>query len=247
MPKLPPPPRRPQSRSLFSDSLARMLRPSAVTTSAADEVVAGESELPHRPADAAAEREARDAGGRDEAARGREAVRLRLVVDVGPDGAAAHRGAPRGGIDVDLVHLREIDHDPVVAGREPGDAVAPAADCDLEVVAAGEAHRGRHVAGGGAADDERRAPVVSAVPHLARLRVAGVGRGDHLAFDALSQLLHRRFSKHPRTRDCHDVPFVRGMRGVLSSEALRGLSGHFASWASRSSMCAVPRASSRAA
>jgi hypothetical protein len=128
-----------------------------------------------------------------------------------------------------LVHLREIDHDPVVAGREAGDAVAAAADGDQQVVAAGEAHRGRHVAGVGAADDERRAPVVSAVPHLARLCVRSVGRGDDLAVDALSQLLHRRLSKNPRTGDCHDVPFVRGVRGVLSSDALRGLSGHFAS------------------
>src|SRR4051794_18092558 len=59
-----------------------------------NEVVAGETELPHRPADAAAEREARNAGGGDKPARRREAVRLRLVVDVRPDGAAADRGAP---------------------------------------------------------------------------------------------------------------------------------------------------------
>ena len=101
MPKLPPPPRRPQSRSAFSVSLAWTSRPSAVTTSAADEVVAGEAVLAHQPADAAAEREAGDAGGRDEAAGRREAVRLRLVVDVGPDGAAADGRAPRGRVDAD--------------------------------------------------------------------------------------------------------------------------------------------------
>src|SRR4051794_10732255 len=53
------------------------------------EVVAREAELPHRPADAAAQREAADARARDQAARRREPVRLRLVVDVGPHGAAA--------------------------------------------------------------------------------------------------------------------------------------------------------------
>ena len=59
MPKLPPPPRRPQSSSGFSSSLARTSRPSAVTTSARDQVVAGQAVLAHQPADAAAEREAR--------------------------------------------------------------------------------------------------------------------------------------------------------------------------------------------
>jgi len=54
----------------------------------AHEVVTRETELAHRPADAAAEREAGDAGRRDEAARRGEPVRLRLVVDVGPRCAA---------------------------------------------------------------------------------------------------------------------------------------------------------------
>ena len=44
------------------------------------EVVAREAELPHRPADAAAEREPGDAGRRDEAARRREAEDVRLAV-----------------------------------------------------------------------------------------------------------------------------------------------------------------------
>ena len=70
------------------------------------EVVAGEAEFPHRPTDAAAEREPGDAGRRHEAAGGRERVRLGLVVDVGPDRAAPD-GCPAGGrIDVDIVHRR---------------------------------------------------------------------------------------------------------------------------------------------
>ena len=55
-----------------------------------------------------------------------------------------------------------------------------------------------HVGGAGTADDERRAPVVGAVPDPARLFVAA-RRGDDLAADALSQLLHRRLSENPRT------------------------------------------------
>src|SRR5437763_4883327 len=92
------------------------------------EVVTGAAELPHRPADATAEREPGDAGARDETARGREAVGLRLVIDVGPDRAAADAGPHRRGIDVDATHRREVDHDAVVDGREAGDAVAATAD-----------------------------------------------------------------------------------------------------------------------
>ena len=68
------------------------------------EVVAGESELPHRPADAATECEPGDAGGRHQAARRREPVRLGLVVNVGPRGAAPDGRHASGRIDANLVH-----------------------------------------------------------------------------------------------------------------------------------------------
>ena len=110
-----------------------------------DEVVARKAELPHRPADAAAEREAGDAGRRHEASGRREAVRLRLVVDVRPDGAAADHRTARGRVDPNAAHRPEVDHDAVVDGREPGDAVAAAAHGDRQVVAAGEADRRDHV------------------------------------------------------------------------------------------------------
>ena len=69
-----------------------------------DEVVAGEAVLAHQPADAAAEREAADAGGRDEAAGRCEPVCLCLVVDVGPDGAAADRRAAGCRVDANAAH-----------------------------------------------------------------------------------------------------------------------------------------------
>ena len=62
--------------------------PSAVTSSQADEVVAGEPVLAHQPADAAAERQPGDAGPRDDAARHGEAVQVGLAVDVAQGGAA---------------------------------------------------------------------------------------------------------------------------------------------------------------
>ena len=68
------------------------------------QVVGGKSELPHRPADAATKRESGDPSARDESARGRETVRLRLVIDVGPDRSAAHGSPHGGGIDTHAVH-----------------------------------------------------------------------------------------------------------------------------------------------
>ena len=129
-----------------------------------DEVVAREAELPHRPPDAASEREPGDTGRRHEPAGGRETVCLRLVVDVGPDRTAADGRTAGDRVDADIVHLREVDHDSVVDRREAGDAVAPAADCDRQVVAACEADGHDDVGGAGAAHDDCRAALVCTVP-----------------------------------------------------------------------------------
>ena len=84
IPKLPPPPRRPQQQ-VGVLGLDRVHEPAVGGDHVgADQVVAGEAVLAHQPADAAAEREAADAGRRDQAAGGREPVRLGLVVDVAP-------------------------------------------------------------------------------------------------------------------------------------------------------------------
>ena len=95
-----------------------------------DEVVAGEAVLAHQPADAAAERETADAGGGDEPAGGGQPVGLGLVIDVPPQGPTA-RVCPAGlRLDPYPLHLREVDDEAAVTGREPGDAVPAAANCD---------------------------------------------------------------------------------------------------------------------
>src|SRR6202012_4999093 len=103
--------------------------------------VAGEAVLAHQPADPTAERVPGDTGRRDQASGGGEAVRLRLVVDFGPYRAAADICPPGGGVDADVVHRAEIDHDPPVDGREAGDAVAAAADRDRQLVGPPESAR----------------------------------------------------------------------------------------------------------
>src|SRR5204862_7817673 len=56
------------------------------------QVVRGQAVLAHQPADAAAERQAGDAGARDEPAGRREPERLRLVVEAGPGDAGLGAG-----------------------------------------------------------------------------------------------------------------------------------------------------------
>jgi hypothetical protein len=53
-----------------------------------------------------------------------------------------------------------------------------------------------HVSDAGAADDQRRPPVVGAVPDRARLVVALVGGPDELAAQALLELDERRVAEH---------------------------------------------------
>jgi hypothetical protein len=161
-----------------------------------EQVVARKAVLAHQPADPAAEREPADAGGRDEAPRGREPVRLGLVVDVGPGRPTADVRAACRDVDPDAAHLREVDDDPVVDGGEAGDAVASAAHRDRQVVAPGEAEGGGHVRDACCLDDERgTAVVVEAVPDGARFVVTVVTGGDDRAADRLPQLLERRLAE----------------------------------------------------
>jgi hypothetical protein len=77
-----------------------------------DEVVAGETVLPHQPADPTAEREAADARRRDEAAGRGEPRQLRLAVDVRPSRAGADDRASRVRIDVHVPNRRKVENDP---------------------------------------------------------------------------------------------------------------------------------------
>ena len=70
-----------------------------------------------------------------------------------------HAGAPGDGIDAHAAHGRQVDHEPAVADRLAGEAVATAANRDQQVVGPREAHRrprrrrrrrsGRSAPGGG--------------------------------------------------------------------------------------------------
>jgi hypothetical protein len=145
------------------------------------EVVHGEPVLAHEPADATTQAEAADAGVAHDAARGGQTVRLRLVVDIAPQGTALDESRALDRIDRHGAHRRDVDHDSVVAHRGAGHVVAPAPDGDLEVAVAGEAHRCGHVGGATAAGDHSRSSVDGAVPYGACAVVLVMLRGDHVA------------------------------------------------------------------
>ena len=126
-PKFPPPPRIAQKRSSFSPSLATWNLPSAVTTSAETRLSQRQPEPTREVADAAAEREPADAGGRDDAAGGRQAERIRRRVEVAPRGAALGPRRLVAGSTRTPRMPRQVDDDAAVARAESRHAVPAAA------------------------------------------------------------------------------------------------------------------------
>ena len=82
------------------------------------------------------------------------------------------------GIDLDLLHGREVDDDSAVAGAEPGSVVPAAANRQQEVAIDGEAHHGGDVVRVGALGDQRGTLVDHRVVDLARLLVVRVLGAD---------------------------------------------------------------------
>ena len=100
-PKLPPPPRRPQNRSACSVGARADVLAGREDDVGRDEVVDRQAVRPGQPADAAAERQARDPRPRDDADRHRQAERLRRAIDVAERRPGLDAHEPRVGIDLD--------------------------------------------------------------------------------------------------------------------------------------------------
>jgi hypothetical protein len=151
------------------------------------EVVDREAEPPLQSTHPASERQPGDSRVRDDADRTDQPVGLSRFVQLGEEGAAVHTGRAPFRIDLGSPHRGEVDHDPVVAGREPGDAVTAAPDCDHELLLAREAKRRSDVVDAGRAGDDRGPSVEDPVPDGASLVVPGVGREDDLAGEGLAE------------------------------------------------------------
>lgn len=67
-------------------------------------------------------------------------MRLRFAIEMAPQRSARGSRDPARGVDVDVLHEREVDHQAAVDGGPPANVVTAAADRDLEAVVAGETH-----------------------------------------------------------------------------------------------------------
>ena len=145
-----------------------------------DQVVDRQAAFAGQVADAASEREAADAGGRDDAARGRHPVLVGRGIHFSPDAAAADpdRAGPR--IDLDVLQAGEVEDDAVVAGAETGAVVGTSTDRQEDVMVGGEGDDLGDVVDVGGARDQPGAAVDHRVVDLAGLVVAGVLGADQL-------------------------------------------------------------------
>src|SRR5438876_2459450 len=156
-----------------------------------EQVVDREAVLWLEAAHAASEREPRDPGVTDDADRTRESVLVRSAVELLEQRASLHSRDPLSWIDLDGPHAREIDDNAAVARREAGDALAPAANRNDEIVLAGEADRRDDVHDTSAPRDERGMAVGHRVPDDAAGVVLAIAGLDQLAAKAIPELFKR--------------------------------------------------------
>jgi hypothetical protein len=125
------------------------------------------------------------------------------TVDFTPGAAAAdvNRAGPR--VDLDALQQREVDHDSVVAGPEPGAVVAATPNRQRQAAVTSERDRPRNVAGAGATRDQRRPLVDHGVVDLSRLLVVGVVGSDQSSLE-VCELLTRGLCRSGGS--AHDLP-----------------------------------------
>ena len=170
------------------------------------QVVDGEAEAPGQVADAAAERQACHAGGREEAGRSGHAERHGRVIDVPPGAAGVGADGVILRADRGAAQQRQVDDQGVVPYPEAGCVVTAAADGDLHALVAAETHAGDDVGGVAAARDGSGMLVDHGVVDGACRVVAGISRHYQLASQCSGQLLERPGGDVGRCRS-HVGPF----------------------------------------
>ncbi len=117
-------------------------------------IVTGQTPLAVEPADAPAEGQTGDAGGRDHAARDSQAEDLRLPVDLSPGRAPLNAYCLVGRVDPDAVHVAEVEHQPPVDGAVTGDVMPTGSDGEQHPVLPSQVHTVDDVGFARAPDDE---------------------------------------------------------------------------------------------
>jgi len=152
-----------------------------------DHVVAAQPVLAHQPPDPPAQGKAANSGGRDDTARGGEAIFFGFAVERRPRGATLNeRGLPAG-VDLDGIHQREIDHQDAVGDGLARDAVATSANGDGKPELSGEANHLHKIGDAGRTDNRARLAVDHSVPHAPNALVFRIARGEELAAEPETQ------------------------------------------------------------
>jgi hypothetical protein len=147
-----------------------------------EQVVAREAEAPLEPAGAASERESGDARGRDPSTGGREAVLLGGSVELPPGDARADACAPPVGVDVDLLHRTQVDHESAVVGGHARNRVSAGANRDVVTVLTREVQRVAHVTRRRAPCNDGRSLVDHRVEQCTRFVVSTITGSEQLHF-----------------------------------------------------------------
>ena len=144
--------------------------------------------------------------GREAVGIGRDRVRGRGQARLGPCGPALH-------VDLERLHVPEVEHDPAVGRAVPGVAVAAAADGELRSALASERDDSRDIVGIRDPHDRRRALVRPAVEGRSRRVVRGVVRTD----DATGNVRQRQRGDHFGHLSSGSRGVRRGARGSATS------------------------------
>ena len=143
-----------------------------------EQIVDGQAVLARQVAMPAAQRQAGDAGGRNDARRDGQAEGMGSVVDVALRAAGANAGRAGLGVDAHAFHLRQVDDQAIVHAAKARPVVAAAPDGDGQAVVAPEIDRGDHVGDVGAAGNGQWPLVDHAVVERACFLIAGVALFD---------------------------------------------------------------------
>jgi hypothetical protein len=196
---------RPQDLTVCGDNFGRK------------EVVAGQPQFAAELAEAAAEGQSRNPGVAVHAHGRRETESLGRSVEFAQRRARCGASDPSFRIDLDGLHVREVNDQTIFADRRARDVVPTAANRDGEIAHPGEGESAAHVGGSPAIGDDSGPFVYRPVPHSPCAIVVLALRGDDPTAEILPQLrsvepgcrLEQSGSRHAvRIRRRPDIDFV---------------------------------------
>ena len=109
------------------------------------QIINAQPALARQVAEPATERQARNARGRDKAARRRQTMRLRLPVEIADERTRFDTRSPSRRVNLNRVHPQKVQHQAAVARGVARNVVPASLDGDLQVVIAGEPYCARNI------------------------------------------------------------------------------------------------------